>query len=105
MAGAILAARLQRVPVLLDGFITSAAILPLARDNPAFTDHCIAAHRSAEAGHGRLLEALGLEPLLRLGLRLGEASGAALAVPIVRAALAAHKEMATFEEAAVAGAR
>ncbi|EJL33218.1 nicotinate-nucleotide--dimethylbenzimidazole phosphoribosyltransferase [Novosphingobium sp. AP12] len=105
MAGAILAARLARVPVLLDGFIASAAILPLARDNPAFTDHCIAAHRSAEAGHGRLLEALGLEPLLRLGLRLGEASGAALAVPIVQAALAAHNEMATFEEAAVAGAR
>ncbi|HUD29807.1 MAG TPA: nicotinate-nucleotide--dimethylbenzimidazole phosphoribosyltransferase [Novosphingobium sp.] len=105
MAGAILAARLQRVPVLLDGFIASAAIVPLARDNPALTDHCIAAHRSAEAGHGRLLEALGLEPLLRLGLRLGEASGAALAVPIVRAALATHDEMATFEEAAVAGKR
>ncbi|MYL96714.1 nicotinate-nucleotide--dimethylbenzimidazole phosphoribosyltransferase [Novosphingobium sp. FGD1] len=103
MAGAILAARLRRVPVLLDGFIASAAILPLARANPCFTQHCIAAHCSAEAGHERLLQALGLEPLLRLGLRLGEASGAALAVPIVRAALVAHDEMATFEEAAVAG--
>lgn len=103
MAGAILAARLARVPVLLDGFIASAAILPLAKDNPAFTAHCLAAHCSAEAGHARLLEALGLDPLLRLGLRLGEATGAALAVPIVRAALAAHNDMATFEEAAVAG--
>lgn len=105
MAGAILAARLARVPVLLDGFIASAAILPLVRGNRAFTDHCLAAHCSAEAGHARLLEALDLEPLLRLGLRLGEGTGAALAVPIVRAALAAHDEMATFEEAAVAGAR
>jgi nicotinate-nucleotide--dimethylbenzimidazole phosphoribosyltransferase len=105
MAGAILAARLARVPVLLDGFIASAAILPLVRSNRAFTDHCLAAHCSAEAGHARLLEALDLEPLLRLGLRLGEGTGAALAVPIVRAALAAHDEMATFEEAAVAGAQ
>lgn len=103
MAGAILAARLARVPVLLDGFIACAAIAPLVRDNPAFTAHCIAAHCSAEGGHARLLDALGLDPLLRLGLRLGEASGAALAVPIVRAALATHGEMATFAEAAVAG--
>ncbi|WP_404479577.1 nicotinate-nucleotide--dimethylbenzimidazole phosphoribosyltransferase [Novosphingobium sp. BL-52-GroH] len=103
MAGAILAARLRRVPVLLDGFIASAAIAPLVRDNPRLTGHCLAAHCSAEAGHARLLEAFGLEPLLRLGLRLGEGTGAALAVPIVRAALAAHDEMATFDEAAVAG--
>lgn len=101
MAGAMLAARLARVPVLLDGFIACAAILPLWRASPAFTDHCLAAHCSAEAGHARLLDALGLEPLLRLGLRLGEGTGAALAVPIVRAALAAHAGMATFEEAAV----
>lgn len=104
MAGAMLAARLARVPVLLDGFIASAAILPLVQDNRALTAHCLAAHCSAEAAHGRLLDALGLEPLLRLGLRLGEGTGAALAVPIVRAALAAHREMATFEEAAVAEA-
>lgn len=101
MAGAILAARLARVPVLLDGFIASAAILPLLRDNPRFTDHCIAAHCSAEAGHVRLLDKLGLEPLLHLGLRLGEGTGAALAVPIVRGALATHNRMATFDEAAV----
>lgn len=102
MAGAILTARLRKVPVLLDGFIASAAIAPLVRDNARFTDHCIAAHCSAEAGHARLLDRLGLEPLLTLGLRLGEGTGAALAVPILRAALAAHGEMATFEEAAVA---
>jgi nicotinate-nucleotide--dimethylbenzimidazole phosphoribosyltransferase len=102
MAGAILAARLARVPVLLDGFIACAAIAPLVRTAPHLTDHCLAAHCSAEAGHARLLAAFGLDPLLRLGLRLGEGSGAALAVPIVRAALATHDEMATFEEAAVA---
>jgi len=103
MAGAILAARLARVPVLLDGFIACAAIAPLVRANPALTQHCLAAHCSAEAGHARLLSTFGLEPLLTLGLRLGEGTGAALAVPIVRAALAAHDEMATFAEAAVAG--
>lgn len=102
MAGAILAARIMRVPVLLDGFITCAAIAPLVARQPRFTNHCLAAHCSAEAGHARLLEAFGLEPLLRLGMRLGEGSGAAVAVPIVRAALAAHNSMATFSEAAVA---
>lgn len=105
MAGAILAARMQRVPVLLDGFIACAAIAPLVAEQPEFTDHCIAAHCSAEAGHQRLLERFGLEPLLRFGMRLGEGSGAALAVPLVRAALATHNGMATFAEAAVAGAQ
>jgi nicotinate-nucleotide--dimethylbenzimidazole phosphoribosyltransferase len=103
MAGALLAARLRRVPVLLDGFIATSAIVPLARENFRFTEHCLAAHCSAEAGHARLLERLGLDPLLRLGLRLGEGTGAALAVPIVRAAIAAHGQMATFDEARVAG--
>lgn len=103
MAGAILAARLQRVPVLLDGFIVCAAIAPLVAARPEFTRHCIAAHCSAEAGHQRLLDRFALEPLLRFGMRLGEGSGAALAVPLVRAALAVHDEMATFAEAAVAG--
>jgi nicotinate-nucleotide--dimethylbenzimidazole phosphoribosyltransferase len=105
MAGAILAARLLRVPVLLDGFIACAAIAPLGAQRPGFTDHCIAAHCSAEAAHGRLLAHFGLEPLLHFGMRLGEGSGAALAVPLVRAALATHNEMATFAEAAVAGAQ
>lgn len=104
MAGAILAARLLRVPVLLDGYICCAAIAPLAAANPAFTQHCLAAHCSAEAAHDRLLGHVGLEPLLRLGMRLGEGTGAALAVQLVRAALAAHDGMATFAEAAVAQA-
>jgi len=102
LAGAILAARLMRIPVLLDGFITCAAIAPLVAENTAFTQHCIAAHCSAEGGHAMLLDRFGLEPLLRLGLRLGEGSGAALALPLIRAALATHNEMATFTEAAVA---
>jgi nicotinate-nucleotide--dimethylbenzimidazole phosphoribosyltransferase len=104
IAGAILAARLQRLPVILDGFIASSAIAPLARDNPEIVDHCLAAHVSAEPGHRRLLVALGLSPLLDLGMRLGEGSGAAVAVNIVRSALAAHDRMATFEEAMVATA-
>lgn len=102
MAGAILAARLNRVPVLLDGFITCAAIAPLVAAQPHFSDHCLAAHCSAESGHARLLRHFGLEPLLQLGMRLGEGSGAAVAVHLVRAALATHNEMATFAEAAVA---
>ncbi|GLV26694.1 nicotinate-nucleotide--dimethylbenzimidazole phosphoribosyltransferase [Sphingobium sp. Cam5-1] len=104
MAGAILAARMMRVPVLLDGFICGAAIAPLARDNPAITAHCLAAHCSAEAGHARLLEKLGLHPLLHLDMRLGEGSGAAVAAQLIRSALAAHDQMATFAEAAVANA-
>ena len=103
MAGAILAARMMRIPVLLDGFIACASIAPLVARVPDFAAHCLAAHCSAEAGHVRLLGHFGLEPLLQLGMRLGEGSGAATAVPIVRAALAAHNEMATFAEAAVAG--
>ncbi|MGK4422537.1 nicotinate-nucleotide--dimethylbenzimidazole phosphoribosyltransferase, partial [Klebsiella pneumoniae] len=76
MAGAILAARMHRVPVLLDGFIASAAIAPLVAARPDFIDHCLAAHCSAESAHARLLARLGLAPLLDLGLRLGEGSGA-----------------------------
>lgn len=102
MAGAILTARLRRIPVLLDGFIACAAIAPLVARNPDFTGHCIAAHCSAEAAHAVLLERFGLEPLLRFGMRLGEGSGAALAVPLIRAAVATHTEMATFAEAQVA---
>lgn len=102
MAGAILAARRLRVPVLLDGFICCAAIAPLVAAAPGFTDHCLAAHCSAEQAHARLLGHFGLDPLLRLNMRLGEGSGAAVAVQIVRAALAAHNQMATFAEAAVA---
>jgi nicotinate-nucleotide--dimethylbenzimidazole phosphoribosyltransferase len=103
IAGAVLRARQLGVPVVLDGFICCSAIAPLAADNPAITDHCLAGHCSAEPGHRRLLEALGLDPLLMLGMRLGEGSGAALASGVIRAALAAHGEMATFAEAAVSG--
>lgn len=104
IAGAVLAARLARVPVLLDGFICGASIAPLAADNPAIVEHCLAGHRSAEPGHARLLDRLGLAPLLALGMRLGEGSGAAVAALVVRAALAAHDGMATFAEAGVSGA-
>jgi nicotinate-nucleotide--dimethylbenzimidazole phosphoribosyltransferase len=100
--GATLAARRQRVPVLLDGFVSTAAAAPLARLRDDALDHTRAAHVSAEAAHRRLLDELGLEPLLDLGMRLGEASGAALAVPLLRAALACHTGMATFAEAGVA---
>ncbi len=103
--GAVAAARRLGVPVLLDGFVCTAAAAPLARLMPGSLDHCQAAHVSAEAGHRRLLAALGMAPLLDLGMRLGEGSGAALAVPLLRAALACHAGMATFAEAAVATAR
>ena len=99
--GATLAARVRRVPVLLDGFVATAAAAPLAALAPGGLDHTLLAHLSAEAGHRALAAALGQTPLLDLGLRLGEASGAALAIPILRAALACHAGMATFAEAGV----
>jgi nicotinate-nucleotide--dimethylbenzimidazole phosphoribosyltransferase len=102
ICGAILAARAARIPVLLDGFICTAAAAVLSPWAGAL-DHCIAAHVGAEPGHARLLAALGLEPVLSLGMRLGEGSGAAVALGVVRAALAAHDGMATFAEAAVSG--
>ncbi len=102
IAGAVLAARHAGVPVLLDGFICCAAIAPLAAAAPGIVDHCIAGHCSAEPGHARLLARLGLDPLLRLNMRLGEASGAAVAAAVLRSALAAHNGMATFAEAGVA---
>jgi nicotinate-nucleotide--dimethylbenzimidazole phosphoribosyltransferase len=104
LAGAVLAARLRRVPVMLDGFICCAAVAPLAAANPAIVAHCLAGHRSAEPGHVRLLKRFGLDPLLDLGMRLGEGSGAAVAVAVLRAALAAHNSMVTFAEAGVSGA-
>lgn len=103
IAGAVLAARHARVPVMLDGFIACAALAPLVAQQPALAEHCLAGHCSAEPGHRRLLHQFSLTPLLQLGMRLGEGSGAAVAVPIVRAALAAHNGMATFAEASVSG--
>jgi nicotinate-nucleotide--dimethylbenzimidazole phosphoribosyltransferase len=101
--GATLAARIGRIPVLLDGFVSTAAAAPLAKLRPDALDHALAGHVSAEAAHRALLAELKLAPLLDLGMRLGEASGATLAVPILRAALACHTGMATFAEAGVAG--
>ncbi|RWK59443.1 MAG: nicotinate-nucleotide--dimethylbenzimidazole phosphoribosyltransferase [Mesorhizobium sp.] len=99
--GATLAARHHGVPVLLDGFVCTAAAAPLARLHPTGLAHTLAAHVSAESGHRRLLEALGMPPLLDLGMRLGEGSGACLAVNIVRSALECHARMASFAEAGV----
>ncbi len=104
IAGAILAARRHRIPVLLDGFVATAAILPLTRLDAGILDHCHAGHVSAESGHRALLDELGLEPLLDLNMRLGEASGAGAAILLLRAALACHSGMATFTEAGVSGA-
>lgn len=101
IAGAVLAARLKRVPVLLDGFICTAAAAVLHKVAAGALDHCLIAHASAEPGHGRLAEALGKTPLFDLGMRLGEASGAALAVGVLKAAVACHTGMATFAEAGV----
>jgi nicotinate-nucleotide--dimethylbenzimidazole phosphoribosyltransferase len=99
--GATLAARRHGVPVLLDGFVCTAAVAPLVRLHEAGLAHVLAAHVSAEAGHRALLEALELKPLFDLGMRLGEGSGACLAVNIVRSALECHAGMASFAEAGV----
>ena len=101
MFGAALAARTHGIPILLDGFVSTAAVTPLARLSEGGLDHALLAHKSAEAGHGRLAEALGKQPLLDLDMRLGEGSGAAVAVPVLRAAVACHAGMATFAEAGV----
>ncbi|MBP0578376.1 nicotinate-nucleotide--dimethylbenzimidazole phosphoribosyltransferase [Labrys sp. LIt4] len=101
MAGAILAARSQRVPVVLDGYVVCAAAAILHAMDPALLDHCIAGHVSAEGAHGDVLARLGKKPLLDLDMRLGEASGAALAVSLIKAALACHTGMATFAQAGV----
>ncbi len=99
--GATLAARRNNVPVLLDGFVCTAAAAPLAKLHPTGLAHAIAAHVSAEAGHRGLLAALDMPPLLDLGMRLGEGSGACLAINIVRSALECHARMASFAEAGV----
>lgn len=105
LAGAALGAAARRVPVLLDGYITAAAALVAAALAPALRDHLIASHCSAEPGHAIALSWLGLAdgagPLLRLELRLGEGSGAALAIPLVRAAARLMRDMATFDQAGV----
>jgi nicotinate-nucleotide--dimethylbenzimidazole phosphoribosyltransferase len=101
MAGAVLAARLQRIPVIIDGYVATAAAAVLKAMRPDALDHCLAGHLSAEPAHRRLLETLGMTPLLDLGMRLGEGSGAAMAAGIVKAAADLHNGMATFEQAGV----
>lgn len=103
ICGAVLAARAYGIPVLLDGFICTAAIAPLFAADPALLDHCLVAHQSAEPGHARLLAAINTSPILQFDMRLGEGSGAALALGVLRAALECHNGMATFAEAGVAG--
>lgn len=104
MAGAMVRARTLRVPVILDGFICTATAACLEHARPGALDHTVAGHLSAEGAHEALLERLAKPPLLRLDMRLGEASGAALAIAIVTSALACHSGMATFAEAGVSEA-
>jgi len=101
MAGAIISARHEHVPVILDGYVVTAAAAILHAMDPHALDHCLAGHVSGEKAHGALLARLGLDPILDLGMRLGEGSGGALAVGIVKAAVACHRGMATFAEAGV----
>ena len=101
LAGFILGAAERRVPVILDGVIAGAAALIAAALAPAALDACVAGHRSAEPGHTVALVALGLTPLVDLELRLGEGTGAVLALPLVQAAVAALREMSTFDAAGV----
>jgi nicotinate-nucleotide--dimethylbenzimidazole phosphoribosyltransferase len=103
LAGVILGAAARRSPVAIDGFISGAAALLAATLCPAVRDFLFAAHRSVEVGHRVVLERLGLDPLLDLQLRLGEGTGAALAMRLLEDALAIHSEMATFESAGVSG--
>ncbi len=101
MAGAIAAARHHRIPVILDGFICCAAAASLAKAVDGALDHTVAGHLSAEGAHQQLLDGIGKAPLLNLGLRLGEGSGAALAIGVLKGAIACHSGMATFAEAGV----
>lgn len=103
IAGAILAARMARTPVLLDGYACTAAAAVIHALVPGAIDHCMVSHVSAEPGHKRLLQRIGKEALVDLGMRLGEASGAMLAVLLLKAAVACHNGMATFAEAGVSG--
>jgi nicotinate-nucleotide--dimethylbenzimidazole phosphoribosyltransferase len=103
ITGAVMAARLGRVPVVLDGFASTAAAAVLFAADPRSLDHCVVGHVSAEPGHRRLLERIGQRPLFDLGMRLGEASGATLAFALLKAAIACHNGMATFAEAGVSG--
>ena len=101
LAGAMLAAAERRMLLLIDGFIVTAALLVAAKLAPAILDYCVFAHRSDEAGHALQLDHLSAQPLLQFGLRLGEGTGAALAYPLIAAAVALLDQMASFESAGV----
>ena len=101
MVGAFLAAAEARMVVLVDGFIAGSALLVASRLHPAVLEYCVFAHLSAEAGHRRMMDLLGAEPVLALGMRLGEGSGAAVCYPIVQAAVTFLNEMASFADAGV----
>jgi nicotinate-nucleotide--dimethylbenzimidazole phosphoribosyltransferase len=103
ICGAIIAAAQNRIPILVDGFIVSVAALAAVRINASCRPYLLFSHRSAEQGHRLVLDAFDPRPLLDLDLRLGEGSGAARALPILRLACALHNGMATFAEAAVPG--
>ncbi len=103
MLGALIAARHQKIPVIVDGFVATSAAAVAHAINPAAIDHCVFAHVSAEHAHQRALAAMGKTALLDLGMRLGEGSGAALGAILAKTALHLHNNMATFAEAAVSG--
>ena len=103
MLGALVAARHQKIPVIVDGFVATSAAAIAHAVNPHAIDHCIFGHVSAESAHARALEKMGVTPLLDLGMRLGEGSGAALAMVLVKTALNLHQHMATFTSAGVSG--
>ncbi len=101
ICGAILAARSASIPVILDGFICTAAAAPLFAMSSSLLDHCIVGHKSAESGHEKLLQAMNKKPILDLDMRLGEGTGAALALCVIKGAVACHNQMATFETAGI----
>jgi nicotinate-nucleotide--dimethylbenzimidazole phosphoribosyltransferase len=101
MLGAIIAARQQKTPVIIDGFVATAAAAVAYSINARSIDHCLFAHVSAETAHARALASMRVKPLLDLGMRLGEGTGAALAMVLAKTALHLHTHMATFAEAAV----
>ncbi len=101
IVGAVIAARMARTPVVLDGFTCTAAASILYKLDPTLLDHCLIGHCSVEPGHARLMERIGKRPLVDFGMRLGEGSGAALAIPLLRSAVACLNGMATFDEAGV----
>lgn len=104
MIGIMIGAASRRTPVVLDGYTTAAATLIAARIDPKVLQYCVAGHTSTEPGHQIALQALGLTPILNLNMRLGEATGAILAIPVIEAAMRLLQDMSTFGEAGVSGA-